>query len=348
MKLKKIELSIGLLLILVVAVIFFGKKYQDAQMERILADTSTAKQAQTETETIESGNLFISKERDTVQIRSKYSESQDIEVTWSKKGANNLFDYQSTSFLENSDEQVSNKKLSNLFHLSSTDTLGPHRLLAINNVDGDYAGDTHFSGGNHAYDGGSTGSPTARTENLQVFVDGELVTNFSGYADNIKITWENYVQASNTKKASGEGREVIKESYTLEFDGTRYNVKNNIEFLEDVYWEAYYGLQFSYDEKWNGTITYFDDVEESYPTSDNSKSDSLYTNRIVLSNGSDAVELGLEVEKGIGNKNLVNTQPNGAFNIAKSNKAYFWLVDGVKMSQGDIVEFSGYYQFYYQ
>ena len=73
-----------------------------------------------------------------------------------------------------------------------------------------------FTGGNHDYLNGSGGSATGRTESVTLKVNGKEVDgDYEGYADEIDIYWTNYIQANNTKKEDGSGREVLKEMYHI-------------------------------------------------------------------------------------------------------------------------------------
>lgn len=52
--------------------------------------------------------------------------------------------------------------------------------------------------------------------------DGAADTVIEGYCDRMEILWTNYVQAYNTKKADGTGREVLCERHRMLFDGVRF------------------------------------------------------------------------------------------------------------------------------
>jgi hypothetical protein len=55
--------------------------------------------------------------------------------------------------------------------------------------------------------------------------------------------WENLVQAWNTVKKDGTGREVIKERHNMVFDGTEWKETIELFPLEDVKIGVWYGLQ---------------------------------------------------------------------------------------------------------
>lgn len=328
--------------------VFLGYSFQEKRSSQ-LAESSQKHQTvdvSEETQTQENQRMYVIKNGDNIKIRNKYTENQDVQVNWGRNGANDLFDYQSISFADNTEEYVSDSAVFAQAHTSSTDFFGPHKVLALNNVDGDYSGETEFTGGNHAFSGGSKGSPTAETENIKLFVNGEEQSGFEGYAETIQITWTNFVQGSNTKKTDGSGREVIEENYKLDFDGETYTVNNSIKFLEDAEWESYYGLQAYYGDFWNDDIIFNDGSEKIFDSEENNQSQNKETNQIMLRKDSNVLEIGIDSEIGIGNREYLNDTSSGAFNIANTKKAYFQLVDGGMFSEGDIVEFNGYYRFY--
>lgn len=295
--------------------------------------------------------ILISAKNGVISIRSKYNDDYDINYLWSQNGGNSLFDYHSSQLIPNKDEYPTTTGEIETSHNAATDFLGPHMVMAINNIDGDYLdGTTHFTGGNHAYENKAEGSPTARTIDIAVKVDGEEIDdymNFNKKADNIEISWVNYVQASNTKKIDGSGREVLKETYNLVFDGEKYTITNKIEFLEDVFWERLYGIQFSYRDNWNDTITYvYDDSEETYPISENTDASYPIVKEVIISDGTNNVAFGIDTNSEVGSREFLNDVSSGAFNNGTGKKAYLRLVNNQYMNAGDIVEYSGHYRFY--
>ena len=102
----------------------------------------------------------------------------------------------------------------------------------------------HFTGGNHEYTNtGSGGTPTGRTEALKVLADNREISNGSGTCNLLEIRWTNYVQATNTKKEDGTGREVLRENHILTFDGISWKTYVEIIPLESVTISTWYGLQ---------------------------------------------------------------------------------------------------------
>ena len=153
------------------------------------------------------------------------------------------------------------------FQADRSDYIGPIICKAINNIDGDLPEELDFCGGMHNYNDTIDGAinevnATARNLAMSVFVDGYDITSYSdykSYCDNVKVIVKNRIQASNTKKSSGGGREVIEETVT-------YNFNNNGELevtvillpLEDITVHKYYGFQANLNQFYaNGSKIYF-------------------------------------------------------------------------------------------
>lgn len=152
-----------------------------------------------------------------------------------------------------------------------SDWIGPYVVRA--NADGN-GHPPSFTGGNHAYDDGNTGSVTAITESVQVWADGvELEEGKVVSSDEVKIRVVNLVQGYNTKLEDGTGRAVLKETVTYEISGGRVRVHNDIEALEDITFETYYGLQ-TVNGAWNHTVRYYAGDREAASSPANVYSDS--------------------------------------------------------------------------
>ena len=123
--------------------------------------------------------------------------------------------------------------------MNLTDWQGPYVVSANQNADGDaIAQGAAFTGGNHAYGaGGVTGTPTARTLSYRVLVDGVELEDGGDleWKDYVEISWINRVQAWNTKKTDGSGREVLEENpvWTFRPHGT-VEVQNTVKALEPI------------------------------------------------------------------------------------------------------------------
>lgn len=291
--------------------------------------------------------LYISFENELLNVITKYNDTKDLRVKMQKRGANNLFEFSGFYLINNLEQDTSPSPTSGakLFEVGS-DFFAPYQINAINNIDGDDLGGTDFTGGNHAYDGGSTGSPTARTVDLQVFVDGRKVTNFKGYASFVDIYWSNRIQASNTKKADGTGREVLQENIHLYYDGNKWHIDNTIEFLEKLKWQVHYGLQ-AQTLPWNSKIFYHNaDNRKWNDASTSSNSISKDCNKVTLYKDDNRLDIELELD-GLGKKQFNTNQNYGAF-VSSGGKVYFNLVNSgtTILDAGDTFSFRGAYKFY--
>ena len=75
-------------------------------------------------------------------------------------------------------------------------------------------------------------------------VDGVEVKEGIGYGNKLEIQWANNVQAYNTTKADGSGREVMTEYHTMTFNGDKWNTHVELMSLEDIKVTTCYGFQF--------------------------------------------------------------------------------------------------------
>ena len=177
--------------------------------------------------------LSYSLNNDIITIISKYSDSVAI-FEFGKRGPNNLPDFRYITV----DGRIK--------YNNSTDWCGPYIVKAVNNGDGDDVNTHTFTGGNHNYDntGAMNSSATGRNLSLKYYADGKEITNGDiGTASLIEIMWVNRIQAYNTRKSNGTGREVLEEKHLFRFDGYEWLSEIEVTPLEDVYVETYYGFQ---------------------------------------------------------------------------------------------------------
>lgn len=196
--------------------------------------------ASKETYTVSSDILpvFASYDGETVSFGTRYTETSNLYISMKKRGGNSLFDFD--MIVESFDNGSTSILLSNV-----TDFFSPYKIRANNNADGDLPTNwySHFVGGNHQYNNGSSGStPTARGTIDAVLFDNELVTNDTKQCRKIDVYWTNYIQGQNTKKADGTGREILKEKYHLMYDGDKIHIEHVFTPLEDISIAIYYGL----------------------------------------------------------------------------------------------------------
>ena len=180
-----------------------------------------------------------------VKVSAPYATDKDIVVTLKTKGGNNIFDfYQFATFDSGNMLDEVTEEQTAILQTTVTDWHAPFVMKAVNNIDGDMPDSNHFTGGNHEYTNtGSGGTPTGRTEALKVLADNREISNGSGTCNLLEIRWTNYVQATNTKKEDGTGREVLRENHILTFDGISWKTYVEIIPLESVTISTWYGLQ---------------------------------------------------------------------------------------------------------
>lgn len=182
---------------------------------------------------------------DEVKVSATYTSDKDMLVTLKKKGGNNIFDfYQFATFEHGKMVGELTADQIEVLQTTVTDWHAPFVIKAANNIDGDAPNSTHFTSGNHEYTNtGDGGTPTGRTEALKIYADNCEITNGIGTCNRLEIKWTNYVQATNTKKEDGTGREVLQENHVLSFDGVEWETYVEIIPLEELVVSKWYGLQ---------------------------------------------------------------------------------------------------------
>lgn len=192
------------------------------------------------------GKMYWEVKDGELTVVSKYDSNRDLVVKFGKRGPNDLPDFKSFSTRQNASLIPSDGLGATEFIGNVTDWHSPFQIRAVANADGDKGINYNYTGGNHNYNNGSAsgeGLATARCSNLVYLIDGVETSIGSGYSSNIKAIWTNYVQANNTIKADGSGREVLKEGHELSFDNGKFTSIGYIEPLEDVNILQYYGYE---------------------------------------------------------------------------------------------------------
>lgn len=220
-------------------------------------------------------------------------------------------------------------------HSSSSDWFGPWKIKAKNNIDGDDPTTDAFTGGSHRYNNGISGTtPTARLDSVNFYIDGNKVTAGSGSASFVKIVWTNYVQAMNTKKENGTGREVLKETITLTFDGVVWRAFNEIVPLEDLTLVLYYGYQFT---GVGAIFTHWRFVNATNRGMDALESGNKNT-LAVLANGTMNIEMTLDETVDFGKRDFCTSgTTRGAFQ--SGSKMYFTIAN----NNGDLAGNANYF-----
>lgn len=292
-------------------------------------------------------------DEDVLDIIYKYSATQDMRVRLKKKGGNNLFDFYQFALVNNETEFVSSDYSGGTIYITTpSDWHSPFVMAAKTNIDGDAAASGHFTGGNHEYTNtGTGGTPTARCTDLKFFADGRQVSDGSadtvidGYCDRMEILWTNYVQAYNTKKEDGTGREVLCERHRMLFDGVRFHSRVELIPLEDVTVATWYGLQCATSHLWEGTAHYIGGENRArFDVTTATDCGNKTATSLVIEKDANVLEMSVNPAVDLGDRRLYNgTQ--GIFTKTYS-KAYLYIIGGAELAADSVYTLEGSYRFY--
>jgi len=222
----------------------------------------------------------------------------------------------------------------------------PYTVAAVNHADGDDVSNHYFTGGNHNYNnnGDSNSSATGRNVSLKFYADGKLLSNGdSGWCNNIEIVFTNRIQAYNTRKSDGTGREVLEESRSVSYDGATLHVRGSVLPLEDVKVESYYGCGLTVAQGWP-TVQYIGGENRSkFNFSQHLRSENTKPNGIRCTGEHDQVELMIDRSIDLGAEPMIDNSTSGAF--CNSSKVYFFLIKDSLLSAGDEYFFDASYRF---
>lgn len=292
-----------------------------------------------------------------ITIAHKYNDHNDLWIVFDRFGANKLEGLKEWRLAENTGTTVNPdmSRPSTLLQGDVSDWIGPYVVRANANGNGN---PWDFTGGNHNYDGGSTSSHTGTTESFRVWADGVEVKDGSVTASvYTKIEVVNLIQGYNTKLADGTGRPVLKETVTYEISGGHVQVHNEIEALEDITFETYYGLQ-SVNGAWNDTVRYYAGDQEVASSPANMYSDSgtkavnPNVDSYLLSSSDQGgvkhmLRVRLDRQYGLGLlSNLADHLP--VIFTQEYGKTYFLQIKGTtpELKQGEKFAWQGSYEFY--
>ncbi|WP_152396637.1 DUF4855 domain-containing protein [Paenibacillus guangzhouensis] len=292
-----------------------------------------------------------------ITIASKYNDRSDLWIVFDRFGANKLEGLKEWRLAENTGSNVNPdlSRPSTMLQADISDWIGPYVVRAnANGNDNPW----DFTGGNHNYDGGSNSSHTGTTASFRVWADGVEVQDGSVTASvYTKIEVVNLIQAYNTKVADGSGRPVLRETVTYEVSNGHVQVHTEIEALEDITFDTYYGLQ-SVNGAWNDTVRYFAGDQEvaSSPAGMYSDSGTKAANPNVdsylLSSGDQGgfkhmLRVRLDRQYGLGVlANLADHLP--VIFTQEYGKTYFLQIKGTtpELKQGEKFQWQGSYDFY--
>ena len=277
-------------------------------------------------------------------IKKKRNNTEDLCVIIAKTVGNELYGFTNVFKVENNstlNTDIKNSDSRNILSIP-TDIFSPFIVKATTNIDGDLPDGykSEFTGGSHQYNNTASGSShTARTSNVRVFADNTEIKNEFRFAKKIRVEFDNYVQANNTKKADGSGREVLKEHWTIVADSSGFKCHNEITALEPITISRYYGLQtYTLSDSWyliGGRVTPFTSG------SDNGYSEGKECNSVKCSSAALTVYMELE-NYGLGAKSYAS---GVAYSMAKIGlKTYPSLIyDDLSMTKGDKLFVRGNY-----
>ena len=277
-------------------------------------------------------------------IKKKRNNEEDLCVLIAKTSGNELYGFTNVFKVENTgvlNSDIKNSDSRNILSIP-TDIFSPFIVKATTNIDGDLPDgyESEFTGGSHQYNNTASGSShTARTSNVRVFADNTEIKNEFRFAKKIRVEFDNYVQANNTKKADGSGREVLKEHWTIVADSSGFKCHNEITALEPITISRYYGLQtYTLSDSWyliGGRVTPFTSGR------DNGYSEGKECNSVKCSSAALTVYMELE-NYGLGAKSYASSV---AYSMAKIGlKTYPSLIyDDLSMTKGDKLFVRGNY-----
>ena len=264
----------------------------------------------------------------------KYDKTRDIIISLNKVGKSSLYQLSHFYTVPNEDKDCSGDFTLTQSQLKATssDFVGPYKVLAKNNIDGENISEEkiRFTGGWHGFNGDQTGGATGKNISINVFVDGKKMSSTNKTkigGRKIEVVVVNEINASNTAKSDGTGRNVLQETVTYTFTEGKIDVDVKIKALEDITIKEYYGLQIEASGyKENVTFIADDTIVTDYSkyTYIGTKQDQICNT--IISNGTDKCIIGEIIgDFGLGRRKYVSDTSYTAWS-ADYGKSYFYLV----------------------
>lgn len=292
-------------------------------------------------------------ESDGIVLATKYDAGHDIQYTIMKHSTNELPDFLHTYIYENTgDVAVHALNNDNRVIYGDGDWHAPYQIKAVNNIDGDSTTSTWFTGGAHGYENDTTGaSKTARNAGLKFFADGEeILSGAEGFAERIVMVWTNYIQASNTEKEDGTGREVLKETITMTFMDNVFRSRTEFEPLEDIDFLLWYGLQMIFQSGNNRGIRYIGATNraEYSPSVSSQCGDSTTNTMMIINKDTNMVqELTINPLVDLGKRQYCANNLVKAMFGESYGKGYATIINSqTSMAEGNIYVLEGEYRTY--
>ncbi len=297
------------------------------------------------------GKSYIAMKNGEYYLVSKFSRTENILVKLGRKGPNKLFEIMSVSFVgAGLSPEDAIKDGGWLLMQSNTDHFGPYGVVAENGYE-EYTGT--FTGGNHGHENsgdtsaGTKNTPTGRCITLNVYADDVLLTEGNGmYADLVTFDWVNGIQAANTKKPDGSGREVMNEHYHMVFDGEQFNIQNDITALENVTITPYYGNQAVIGWATDG-IKYVGNADNKwYPANKQHNSGNQTCSSYIAKKGPYHMQISYDPTYGLGQGTHFGSTPSVM--IEAYGKGYFsFFRDNCFVPAGTTHSYRGSYRYFY-
>ncbi|NMA85634.1 MAG: hypothetical protein GX962_17435 [Epulopiscium sp.] len=289
-------------------------------------------------------------EENLVRVGFKYNKKEDLWIDFKKGGVNSLMGMGSFYLSSNLyPSTVPNfHRVSKVFLHTASDWVGPYIVRQGYEESGDKP---RFTGGWHGSNGDETGSPTGRTSKVEVYIDGKIIMKDKVFsADEVQVHVTNYIQGYNTTLLK---KEILKENVVYRIIHNNIDVSVELEALEDLVIERYYGLQ-ALHGPWRGEIGYFADLNtlQRFSTSINSNSGlkkdgpNIQGMHFASTNGKHELITWLDRSYGLGAMDYVSLDQPCAFSLAYG-KSYFNLIHGIekKMETGEKLYWRGKYTF---
>lgn len=280
---------------------------------------------------------------ESVAIRSRYSEAEDLIIKIGRHGGNDLIDFQQIGFVN---RYAAGYSIDRMIIETASDFFSAHQIYADSNADGDHPDKTYFTGGSHTSDNSSGGGATATNVRFDVYADGQsLSAGDICIADTVVISWRNLVNGYNTSKDDGTGRNILQEDIRLTIKDGKVTANVTHTALEALHRITYYGLQ----QRLNGfsTIRFVGGSNRSViQTSANANSGSKNCRDVVMESSiGDCCRVHID-QTDIGDFDGNKAYPHSAF--TSYGKSYFTLFAGANfaMLAGDQTMMDGYYRFY--
>lgn len=276
----------------------------------------------------------IHKESDNIMIGFKYGEAHKFFICFEPNEVNHIMGISRFYMIPN---EININKLSNMedyaIYIAATDWIGPYtvRKAAINK-----SSEARFTGGWHGNQADGTGDPTAR------MIDYHIQQKPS----NVKLIVKNNIQGYNT---TINKEEILQEIVTYDIKANKIEISVEIEALEDLIMEKYYGLQ-TQNTIYNGELIYNGIGEKlnPYETSQSLPYSSSMKSSLSLRSKEDdhMLQVILDNSYGLGKAEYVSKDKPYAFTL-EYGKSYFNLVNGIElnMKKGEKVSWKGTYVF---